>query len=551
MRRNSGVRAYTNPPVSTPRRTLLLASVSAALLGACAPAAAPPVVRAPEVVPPAAPAEPPEKPLGPASLAIVLAPRRGDDGVVERVNASMVLDGRYGDGGDGHAASLWLSDVHEGQAGWTGRVRELRATDDDGPVTLARREEKRGLVSWTTARRTRGALRITFEADARPHARDAVTTGLRGDARAVLGVGASFLPLPRTTEPHRITLRWDTSALGAGARGLTSLAGLDDGVSAPPGRLRSTVFAAGDLQTTRAEQAGHAITGVWLGDGLPADATTAWAARALAAEARFFGDDADAEPPLVLFHQPSLGPRGLLRGSASPGSFVLQTGGRARLDALARVMIAHELCHRWLGVRLRLSGREGTQAWFSEGFTVHFTREILLAEGLVTFDEYATDVGASTAKYFTNPFRSASNAAIADLRDSQATHERLPYDRGALLAAELDARIRERSSGARSLGDVVRELLSLASRRPPEPDGVHLITPAELREAIGRELGESGVSRLDDVTERGEDPAPPSSAFGPCLRRIPRTYRAGADAVSGYAWQRVADVPDARCASRR
>ena len=138
MRRNSGVRAYTNPPVSTPRRTLLLASVSAALLGACAPAAAPPVVRAPEVVPPAAPAEPPEKPLGPASLAIVLAPRRGDDGVVERVNASMVLDGRYGDGGDGHAASLWLSDVHEGQAGWTGRVRELRATDDDGPVTLAR-----------------------------------------------------------------------------------------------------------------------------------------------------------------------------------------------------------------------------------------------------------------------------------------------------------------------------------------------------------------------------------------------------------------------------
>jgi hypothetical protein len=527
-------------------RTALVLSLPALLL-ACTPAAAPLPPRAPEPPAPAPVSPPAPEPPRPPSLALVLSPRRATDALVDRVAVSMVFDGAFAD--DTGGLSLWLADAHEGQGGWASRVRELSATDDDGAVAFSRHGEKRGLVSWTTARPVHGSLRVTFEADARPGARDAVTTGLRGDARAVLGVGASFLPLPRATDVYRLSARWDTTSLGATASGVTSLDGLASGVSAPPGRLRSTVFAAGALETTKAESEGHAITGVWLGDGLPPEATTAWAARALAAEARHFGDS--SPEPLVLFHQPSLGPRGLLRGSASPSSFVLQTGGRARLDALARLMIAHELCHRWLGVRLRLAGREGTQAWFSEGLTVHFTREILLAEGMITFDEYATDVGASTVKYFTNPFRTASNAAIADLRDTQATHERLPYDRGSLFAAELDARIRERSAGARTLRDFVRELLDLAASHPVEPDGVHLISSADLREHLARELGDAAVARLDDVTERGSDPEPPSSAFGPCLRRIPRDYRAGNETVHGYAWQRTRHVADAKCASRK
>ncbi len=135
-------------------------------------------------------------------------------------------------------------------------------------------------------------------------------------------------------------------------------------------------------------------------------------------------------------------------------------GGTGRGDAFAlwidqktttenlKWLLAHEYFHSWNSVRLRnLSGgleRSRPEYWFSEGFTDYYARAILLRAGLITPDQFAELWNTMFALYAGSSARGMTDAqtTAAFWRDPAA--EKMPYQRGALLAALWNARLRTR-----------------------------------------------------------------------------------------------------------
>ncbi|HEV7554875.1 MAG TPA: hypothetical protein VGO00_05420, partial [Kofleriaceae bacterium] len=338
----------------------------------------------------------------------------------------------------------------------------------------------------------------------------------------------------------------------------------------------------------------------------PADAA-AWAARAFAAERAFWGDTDPAPYRMFVRVLATMGERANGTGQAS--TFLSAIGPRTPFGVRLRSNIAHEMFHRWLGMRLRLTGPDGSSFWFTEGFTVYYSNRLMLRAGLVSPDEFLAEINATAARHFANEHAAASNDEIRRRFFDDDALAVVPYTRGALYAAELDAAIRTAAHGTRSLDDVMRELYRAALVAPVGPSGLRELPEGAFRDAVAHELGASGTARFDAVIARGGTPEPPSDAFGPCFERVARSYalyqlgfdpkqsivrkpgpvaakaglldgdeivsvesvnlmadqpavvtvkRAGKQLVfrylpaganhDGYAWRRVTGVPDARCA---
>ena len=93
----------------------------------------------------------------------------------------------------------------------------------------------------------------------------------------------------------------------------------------------------------------------------------------------------------------------------------------------------------------------------------------------------------------------------------------LPYDRGSLYFATVDADIRARSGGKRSLDDIVRTMLD--TRRAGKP-----MNEALWRTLLEAELGKPGIAAFEAMLA-GATITPPSHAFGPEFHRTTRMLR--------------------------
>jgi predicted metalloprotease with PDZ domain len=158
--------------------------------------------------------------------------------------------------------------------------------------------------------------------------------------------------------------------------------------------------------------------------------------------------------------------------------------------------------------------------------------------------DYERDVNSSARGYFSSPYRTVSADSIARLGFSTGigagSAQNLPYVRGSLYFADVDAKIRAASGGRRKLDDVMLPLF--ARRRNGEQ-----IDRRSLVDALVKELGPSARDEFEAVIIRGELLEPASGAFGPCFERRPTTYTLNGRESSGFEWVRVTGVPDSEC----
>jgi carboxypeptidase C (cathepsin A) len=198
-------------------------------------------------------------------------------------------------------------------------------------------------------------------------------------------------------------------------------------------------------------------------------------------------------------------------GTALGNSFMLFAPTDAKLAGDPRGTIAHEMTHYWNG---DFDGDGGSSFWFTEGLTVHYTSLLMYRAGLFTAEEYLKDVNETVARYMTNPQRNLPNDRITDLFWTDRNAQVVPYDRGSIYFAHVDAEIRSASGGKRSLDNVILELFE--RRRNGEP-----LTAEKWLEALTKELGPSAHSEFESIIIRGEDFVPRSAAFGPEFERVP------------------------------
>jgi hypothetical protein len=427
--------------------------------------------------------------------------------------------------------------------GWAGTrplaaVKDLEVRDAAGPIPVGAPADQGAFSVLPLGRPAAGdevIVRYTARADAASS-----RLSLHRGAGGVSGVGHGFVVRPAVDAALPLSVRFRAEALGSAAALATSLDGRAD---ASVEDLAEAVYVAGAVQPGPVAQGdratiafgaaidggagpvaqgdratiafGAAIDGgaaqpgpvsqadratIAFGAAIDGGAALDVAARARSFAARAFGlDEGAAGGRVQLF---VIGERAIGRehdGAATGGAIAVWLDAARSLDDGAKILIAHEALHRVFGGALRV-GIEGYEAtWFSEGFATHYARRSLFDAGAIEADAFAADVARIDDR--------AERAGPADRRDAE-------YGRGARYAALVDAAVRSRSRGARSLDDVVRALAALAKKAPDAP-----ISVDSFRALVAAEVGEEKERALFAALASKDPPELPDDAFGPCFGR--------------------------------
>lgn len=262
---------------------------------------------------------------------------------------------------------------------------------------------------------------------------------------------------------------------------------------------------------------------------------------------RFWGDS--GSPFLVTLAPVETPPGGTSRGgSGRTDAFMLSVSQTVPLGDL-RTLMAHELFHTWNPRGLggmpdsTVASSERLGYWFSEGFTDFYAWRLLVRSGRLRPQEWADAWNAMLLAYADSPVRTAPNARIGEDFWKDYAVEKLPYQRGALLAALWDDRLRRASGGRRSLDTVLQ-----AQRRAVLAGGARVAGGAPQRFVdVAASLGLDVSADVRRYVDAGEAILLPSDVFGPCAvvetQRMPPFDR-GWDLAATAQAQAIAGLRD-------
>ncbi|CDO35423.1 peptidase M61 [Novosphingobium sp. KN65.2] len=335
---------------------------------------------------------------------------------------------------------------------------------------------------------------------------------LRASDGGLSGGGNAFLALPADEIARNVSVHWDLSRAGAGAKGVSSLGPGDSRSSKPWSveEIASSYYMAGKVGTFSR----GAFFGTWQGQfGFDGTELMGWAARLQ----QFYGDFFDQRPASfgVFARTNRLNPGS---GIGLTDSFAFTFSDKTTLEDLES-LLAHEMVHSWINSLSNSMDAPGGLAlsWFGEGLAVHYQRMLPYRAGLIGRQAFLDDLNATAARYYTNALIDTPNDEIPAGFWKDTRIRVLPYDRGSLYFATVDAQIRAASQGKRSLDDIVRKMLAV--RRAGHPMDMAL-----WKELMGQELGTQGLSQFDAMLG-GAGVLPPSDAFGPCFERVTKPLR--------------------------
>lgn len=203
----------------------------------------------------------------------------------------------------------------------------------------------------------------------------------------------------------------------------------------------------------------------------------------------------------------------------------LSYGGTGRSDAFATWidrdaelpglawLLAHEYFHSWNARQLgRFGDKEGEAYWVSEGFTDFYARRLMLRAGIWTPEQFARDWNEMLRAYAASPYRAVGNADAAAKFWSDRAAEKIPYQRGSLLAALWDRQLQ-----AKGLGDLDTVLRAQRDRvHGLADDRMPLLTAAFIDQ-----MRRAGLDIRPDVAryiDKGMPLLLPEDAFGACAR---------------------------------
>ena len=384
------------------------------------------------------------------------------------------------------------------------------------PLTVEKTEKNR----WRIA--TGGAARVTV--DYRVYAREMTVRSNWVDADfAMLNGAPTFLTLADgVARPHDVQLE-----LPAGWK--TSITGLPD---APGGgahhylapdydTLVDSPIVAGNPVIHRFEVDGkeHVLVdvgtpGAWDGERAAADV-----AQIVRTQAAFWGSLPYTK--YVFFNLLNDG-----GGAIEHKNSVMMMASRWSMATRRRYLgwlstTSHEFFHLWNVKRLRpielgpfdYEHEVYTRSlWIAEGLTDYYADLLLARSGLITHDEYLSQVSEAIKTLQASPGRLVQTAEMASYDawikeyrpDENSTNVTISYyTKGAIVGFLLDAEIRQRTLGRRSLDDVMRLALARYS-------GARGYTPEQFRrtasEVAGADLG-AWFTRALDTTEELSYPA--------------------------------------------
>jgi hypothetical protein len=400
----------------------------------------------------------------------------------------------------------------------------LQANDTGGPLHLSSHDDTAGAGTyrhWTADRGLNGAVTISYRVPITnaPNPRGAAPPlELRTEQAAFSGSGGIFLILPETAALFRVRVIWDLSH--AAGIGLSTLGPGDVAwpQPQPASFLASTFFMGGNVAHYPDELPTDGFASAWQGDPpFDARALMLWTNGLYGFYLKFFHAPAKTAYTVFLRRNPINAGGGVEIGHSFVGTFDANTKPET-----FKLTLAHEMVHTFVG---SLGGNDGlADSWYSEGLAVYYERLLPLRAGAITPEQYLTDLNQTAARYYTDLLNTTPNDQIAARFWADTRIRVLPYDRGSLYFADLNANIRQATGGRKSLDDLVLAMMDHRAQGQPA-DEDYWVT------LLRQTLGEQGVDEFHAMLA-GKLIVPASDAFGPCFTRttaLLRRYDLGFD----------------------
>ena len=350
----------------------------------------------------------------------------------------------------------------------------LAAADDAGPLPLVASvgddADGEPFRRWNVERATVGPVKVSYLAQ--PIVEEPRPTSppidLRREGTGFSGAAKCFLALPPEPEDLTFEVRWEqptghgmtgnwmaVSSLGEGPGSDGALAGTGLDL------LRDTYVMCGDL-AQRHHRDGQMSTWWLTPPGFDVPAFTARLGTTYRVMAEAFGAPANPYRVFLRAH-----PHRGANASAHPGSFVMAVNPAAPLEeSKLYETIAHELVHEWV----HLDGPADDVTWFVEGAADYYSLVLPLRAEILDEDAFLHAVNLEARAGYANPRRHLTLPEAQGLFFSDFLAQRLPYARGMFYLADLDARLRQVTAGAKSVDGVVRDVVR--RRRTSERVGV-------------------------------------------------------------------------------
>ena len=393
----------------------------------------------------------------------------------------------------------------------------ISARDARGPLALTADidpEDPSGFNQgrrWTIDRQSVGDVEITYVATPReitPTTRPGPLYDMRAEGAGFHGSGGIMLALPPEGWPRQVQFDWNLADMGEGARGVSSLGFGNISVKATNDEITGSFFMAGPVQSQPESGEGEFV-GYWL---TPPVFDLSGALQKIETAYGQFSDFFGTETaPFKVFMRTT--ERFAGGGSGGHNSFIFGTvAGEQRQDDEVMGLLVHETLHNWL------SGLgEATSQWWSEGTTSYYTEVMSQRVGITTVEQFGENMNALAKSYYLNPRSNLSSAEVTQLFFSDGDAQLVPYQRGPLYFAQLDALIRARSNGARRVDDLVRPLL-MARQNGGE------YSQKGWEALLEAELGEEGRANFNAMMN-GERLDLQANLLGICFDRQPVTMR--------------------------
>jgi predicted metalloprotease with PDZ domain len=402
--------------------------------------------------------------------------------------------------------------------GWAGEHKLWQWTRDFR-VTGATAIEKIGDGHWRVRAAPDAELMATYRIvsayDRDPTVEDSEKPKPVVRPRWFYAVGNALFGYPEGREQAPATFDWSGASSGIGfASDLEHLAGQDRKASRPgtvADVLESIVIGGRDLRTFPARD-GSGVRVATIGTyAFTPEQLDDLARRVVGVERDFWNTDRHA--PFLVTAAPIVSSPTTMSygGTGRSDGFALWIDQRAPLDDM-KWLLAHEYFHTWnpaqLGAMPEDRATRSADYWFSEGFTDYYARALMVRAGLISPAEFAAQWNEMLAAYAGSPVRNMPGPqAAAAFWDNYAA-QKLPYQRGAMLAAMWNARLLAAINGRSNLDRVLKaQVIAAQSSKQMATD---LFRSLALRNGLN--ITEDEVRYL----MRGETIMLAPDTFGPC-----------------------------------
>lgn len=153
------------------------------------------------------------------------------------------------------------------------------------------------------------------------------------------------------------------------------------------------------------------------------------------------------------------------RGETS--SFAYQTitiGNLRNYDNVLEHIIAHEHLHKWFGYTIKQDAEmQYYNSWFMEGFVNYYASYLNYKNGLWSLNQYLTNYNSCLLQYFSSPLNTATSEEI---NNNFSLYSNIAYQRGQILAHELNFLIEKHTNNAFTLDHYIKNLVVMSKQDP-------------------------------------------------------------------------------------